>query len=83
MNCVRLLSASFVLAVLFSGCENDLEKVKLYEKPGKGPVESAKNIRLLYSDSGMVKVEVTAPLLERYEAENPYTEMTKGVNASF
>lgn len=83
MNGIRAILLPCLLGLLLSACENDLEKVKLYEKPGKGPVESAKDIRLLYSDSGMVKVEVKAPLLERYEAENPYTEMTKGVNASF
>ncbi len=57
--------------------------MKLYQKGKVGPVESARNIKILYSDSGDVKVEVTAPLLERYEAERPYTEMTKGVKAIF
>ena len=64
-----------------TACENDLDKVKLYEKGTVGPVESAKNIKILYSDSGAVKVEITAPVLDRYETERPYTEMPKGVKA--
>lgn len=79
----RLSTFLSILTILLAACENDLEKVKLYEKPEKAPVESAKDIRILYSDSGAVKVEVKAPLLQRFDAENPYTEMPKGVNALF
>lgn len=71
------------LLTVMASCENDLEKVKLYQKGKTGPVESAKNIKILYSDSGCVKVQVIAPVLERYDVEHPYTEMPKGVNAMF
>lgn len=74
---------ALVALVLLFSCENDLEKVKLYEKGKIGPVESAVNIKVLYSDSGRVKVEVIAPKLDRYETERPYTEMPKGVQAIF
>lgn len=70
-------------STLFISCENDLEKVKLYQKGKIGPVESAKNIKILYSDSGHVQVEITAPILDRYTDEQPYTEMPKGVRAFF
>ncbi|HRH64882.1 MAG TPA: LPS export ABC transporter periplasmic protein LptC [Bacteroidia bacterium] len=76
----------FVLCVplfLLISCENDLNKVKLYGKGEKAPSESAKNIKILYSDSARVQVEVTAPVLDRYESENPYIEMTKGLRAIF
>ncbi|MFM2136832.1 MAG: hypothetical protein RL021_2232 [Bacteroidota bacterium] len=71
------------LIMLLSSCENDLEKVRFYERGGKSPVETAVNIKILYSDSAHVKVEITAPKLDRYEAERPYTEMPKGVTAIF
>lgn len=70
-------------ALLFFSCENDLNKVKLYGKTEQGPTETAKNIKILYSDSARVQVEMTAPVLNRYETENPYIEMPKGLRAIF
>ena len=69
--------------ILSTGCENDLSKVKLYSKIEQGPVESANNIRILYSDSARVQVEIRAPKLNRFESENPYLEMPKGIKAWF
>ena len=82
---VRLLFNGiwFIAIIMLFSCENDMEKVKLYEKGKTGPVETATNIKILYSDSGRVKVEVIAPKLDRYETEHPYTEMPKGVQAIF
>ena len=45
--------------------------------------ESAKSIKILYSDSAEMQFELTAPLLSHYESENPYIEMTKGFHAVF
>ena len=70
------------IVALFS-CENDLEKVKLYSKGKTSPQESAKNIKIFYSDSARLEVEITSPLLNRYETENPYVEMPRGFNAVF
>ncbi|HNQ61082.1 MAG TPA: LPS export ABC transporter periplasmic protein LptC [Bacteroidia bacterium] len=72
-----------LLSVLFTSCENDLSKVKLYAKAENSPVETAKNIKIIYSDSARVQVEVKAPQMERYESENPYFEMNKGLTATF
>lgn len=72
-----------MLGIFFISCENDLNKVKLYGKGEKTPTETAKNIKILYSDSARVQVEVTAPVLDRYESENPYIEMPKGLRAIF
>ena len=82
MNPVRIFFLFFCLPVLFS-CENDLNKVKLYSKGKVSPQESARNIKILYSDSARLQVEITAPLLNHYETENPYIEMPKGFKATF
>lgn len=66
-----------------TSCENDLEKVKLYGKGRELPVESGLHIKILYSDSARVQVEVNAPVLDRYESDNPYVEMPKGLRAFF
>ncbi|MBP6334844.1 MAG: LPS export ABC transporter periplasmic protein LptC, partial [Bacteroidia bacterium] len=74
----------FVLPLFFlASCENDLRKVELYSKAENSPVETAKNIKIIYSDSAQVQVEVKAPKLERYDTENPYFEMTQGLQATF
>jgi LPS export ABC transporter protein LptC len=82
MNAGKII---FILICLscFVSCENDLDKVKLYSKGKTIPQESAKSIKILYSDSAEVQVELTAPLLNHYETENPYIEMTKGFHAVF
>ncbi len=82
MNPFRAYFLFFFLPFLVS-CENDLEKVKLYSKGMNSPHESAKNIKILYSDSARIEVELTSPLLNHYDTENPYIEMPKGFNAIF
>jgi len=69
--------------LLITGCENDIEKVKLVGKGEKEPVESAVNIKILYSDSSKVKVELTAPLTNHFIGEKAYLELPKGFKAIF
>lgn len=64
-------------------CENDIEKVKLLGTRDQSPVQSSKNIKIIYSDSAKVKVEMTAPVMNHYVVENPYLEMPKGLKANF
>lgn len=76
------ISALFILFSFYS-CENDLDKVKLYSKGQVIPTETARSIKIIYSDSAKVQVEITAPILDHYSTENPYIEMPKGLNAIF
>lgn len=82
---MTLFKAFFIIFVFtsFISCENDLDKVKLYSKGKITPTESAKNIKILYSDSAKVQVELTAPVFNHFETENPYIEMPKGLLAIF
>lgn len=73
----------FSWLLVFTSCENDLEKVKLLSEHKIPPVETATGIRILYSDSAKVQVEIIAKELNRYETENPYIEMPKGLIANF
>ncbi len=60
-----------------------MDKVKLYSKGQVIPTETARSIKIIYSDSAKVQVEITAPILDHYSTENPYIEMPKGLNAIF
>ena len=73
----------FFTVILLTSCENDIEKVRLLGIHEQSAVESGKNIKILYSDSAKVQVEVTAPVMNHYSVENPYLEMPKGLKAVF
>ncbi len=36
------------------------------QQPYKGPIQTAKSVEILYSDSGFVKARITGPVLNRY-----------------
>jgi len=67
---------------LFS-CTNDLDKVREPIDEEKKPSAITRNVKILYSDSGMVVTEVTAPLRYDYTGENGYSEMPEGIKAVF
>lgn len=73
--------ALFPLA--FIACENDLEKVKLVTGRERLPVEVSTGMTILYSDSALVKVRITAPEIHRFDSDSPYTELPKGVKVEF
>jgi len=68
---------------IFLSCETDIEKVKIITTRDNFPVESAKDAEIIYSDSAIVKVKLTAPQLDRYIGKNPYIELPKGIEILF
>jgi len=79
----RTFFSLLLFLAILSSCENDIEKVKLLSNRTVEPVESANNIQILYSDSAKLQVEMRAPELNQFEAENPYIEMPRGLKATF
>ncbi len=48
------------------------------------PIETGQNVQINFTDSGVTKARMFAPLLERYSNEEKnYTEMRKGITAYF
>ena len=71
-------------AFSFSSCVNDLEEVAaIVDSPIELPSETGDDVRIIYSDSALVKVVLTAKHLERYIGDNPRIEMTQGVHVRF
>lgn len=70
-------------AGMFMSCERDIEKIKMLTQNKKFPVERGVNIEMTYTDSGLVKVKMSAPVIEKYLDERPYTEMKKGLVCYF
>ncbi len=70
---------------LFVSCKNDnIEKIQVLTAADNLPIEIGTNIILNYTDSGIVKAKVFAPLLERFENEKTsQSVMKKGITAYF
>lgn len=74
---------SLCLFLMLNACENPLTEVNQLSSKFETAVETIKNVRLLYSDAGKVKVELTAPVLYRYKTAEPYIEFPDGLSVTF
>ncbi len=69
--------------VFFIACSQEFNTITPYEYDGKFPDESAKDMRIVFSDSGRINYIIYAPVLNKYtDDENPYTDCPKGVEIS-
>jgi len=68
----------------FLSCENDLADVNMAFTPRETGVEIAKEIKMIYSDSAVVRVILTAPILVRHVHESePFQEYPEGMYVEF
>jgi LPS export ABC transporter protein LptC len=66
--------------ILFFSCKTDIEMVNALSEMDKVPTVMAKNIEILYTENGSLKVKIVAPESQYYQfAEEPYTEFPKGI----
>ncbi len=83
----KTISIAIFIAVivLFQCCKNDnIEKIQVLTASDNLPLEVGTNIILNYTDSGLVKAKVFAPMLERYDNEKSNQSiMKKGITAYF
>lgn len=83
LRVVTAIVASCFFLVLHS-CSTPEEQSKALVNDKVLPVETGKDVEILYTDSGLPKAKVKAPLLERYAGgEKNYTEMRKGISIRF
>lgn len=69
---------------LTTGCENDIERINLLTSETKVPTISGTNVKVIYSDSGKVKVQILAPFYKQFpNAEKPYMEFPDGMEVFF
>lgn len=75
---------AILVVALFFSCENDLQEIKSLTEFSEEPTQTAKDIEILYSDSGYVQVRLKAPLLYYFESEDdPYFEFPSGIEMYF
>ena len=69
-----------LIVLLFLSCSSDnFKKSVLLEFDGKFPCESAKNIEITISDSGIVNFKLYAPVMNKYNDDNPYIDFPQGI----
>ena len=87
MNLKNIFNVYKVIPIILIGilcsCENDINEVNALSTKEKKPVRSGKNVELIHSENAKIKIKVTAPLLEEFEGEKKYTEMSKGIAVNF
>lgn len=74
-----------IIIVSLASCVNDMSEVnQLMTDVDAIYMDTAREVRILYSDSAQVKVEITAPVLVRHlDRENPRDEFPDGVFVQF
>ncbi len=79
-----ILSITIAMAVvmLFS-CENSITTVNEITRADTLEAQSAKDIVFIRSDSGFLKIRLTAPIMKRFEGKEVYNEFPDGFEAWF
>lgn len=74
-----------IAALFFLACSgNEIDLVNKYASNQKYPIETGKNVEIIYTDSGLQKAIVKAPILERFAGPDAnYTEMKRGIDVKF
>ncbi len=72
-----------IILLMFTGCENDIATVKLLANQKKFPVESGRNVEIIYSDSAKMKMKLISQQIDRYTGLKPYLEFPNGVKIEF
>jgi LPS export ABC transporter protein LptC len=67
-----------MMMLFITGCGNDPAVIRSMTHMNTGPSMSAKNIEVIFSDSGKIQAKLYSVLLNRYDGQNPYLEFPKG-----
>ncbi|MBI9035160.1 MAG: LPS export ABC transporter periplasmic protein LptC [Bacteroidales bacterium] len=89
MNRLKLYSVfaiailATILLLICSSCSNSMEEVREFTQKDSLPVQTAFDIEMLYSESGIVRYKIIGSQVDQYEASVPYTEFTNGLEVLF
>jgi LPS export ABC transporter protein LptC len=71
-----------VFLVLVS-CRNRIEDIQAISYRDTFPLESTRDVEMIFSDSAVIKAKMKSPLVNRYGGDNPYIIMPKGITVYF
>ena len=75
---VLLVNLILFPVIFFSRCGDDLKTVDVTIHEKTSPAMSAKDIEVVFSDSGKIQVRLYSPLINRYSGKDPYMEFPNG-----
>jgi LPS export ABC transporter protein LptC len=78
-----VIFAFFIFVFSLTACENDLKTIEKLSAEDTVHLEKAREIELLYSDSGRLAVRMTSPEYLRYSGQEALLEFPKGINVVF
>lgn len=61
-------------------CENQMETIRDLTTTDTIPAEIAKDVRIIFSDSGRIQMVLTAPIVYKIGGDEPYIEFPKGLH---
>jgi LPS export ABC transporter protein LptC len=67
------------MAIITFSCKTDIAKVNSLTAVDKQPDEQAKDISVIYSDSGKVEFVLTSKVMNKFINSDPYIEFPKGI----
>jgi LPS export ABC transporter protein LptC len=76
----------FGMLALFSCKKNSIQEVNILTRADTMAMQSVWNLETVYTDSGKVKIRISAPLVQRFEAdedEDKKTLFPKGMKVTF
>lgn len=79
---LKLVFFGLPILILVS-CENDIKTIASLSLTDSMPEEIAKNIQVIYSDSGRTKALLESPLMKKFELNDPYFEFPEGFKIIF
>ncbi len=73
--------ATIFLVAMFFSCGNQIKEVEDFLAEKNLPIGTAKNVFLVYTDSGRVKTKLISPVMNDFSnrEEHPYTEFPDGI----
>lgn len=76
----KIIVPTIVGTMLLYSCKTDIERIQELADREKQPSVIAKNIEIVYTENGIVKVKITAPESLYFQfAEEPYNEFPQGI----
>jgi len=80
---LKVLAFFILILSMVSACTNDIEKINSFKDFNNLPVESAKDITMIRSDSAQVQMFMTSPQLDRYQSDQSFSKFPKGLKVVF
>ncbi len=78
----KKISATIVVAIILSACENDIKVVQSLGQKRLG-VEEGKNVEAYQSQNGKIRAKLTAPLMYKYLLDTARVEFPKTLHVDF